>query len=200
MAIPPLAVELSAEELGKYYTRILQAVTIPVILQDASGYLGHSLPVETQLRLFEEFSDRVLFKPEAKPVGSMISQLRAATLGRAEIFDGSAGVSLVDNYRRGVVGTMPGADVAKAIVGLWRALEVGDEPRTAKLAGLVTALASLQTSLDAYLAVEKHLLVKQGIFRNAVVRGPIGWVFDEATRGEVDRLFDELMKAIAGLC
>jgi hypothetical protein len=55
---------------------------------------------------------------------------------------------------------------------------------------------ALQTSLDAYLAVEKHLLVRQGVFRSPRVRGPVGYALDDATRAEVDRLFDRLQAAL----
>jgi 4-hydroxy-tetrahydrodipicolinate synthase len=57
---------------------------------------------------------------------------------------------------------------------------------------------SLQTSLDAFLAVEKHLLVRQGVFRSERVRGPVGYVLDAETRREVDRLFDRLLEAAEG--
>jgi hypothetical protein len=44
--------------------------------------------------------------------------------------------------------------------------------------------------------VEKHLLVRQGIFKNEIARGPRGFTLDPETRAEVDRLFDLLMAAI----
>ncbi len=49
---------------------------------------------------------------------------------------------------------------------------------------------ALQTNLDAFLAIEKYLLVKQGIFTNTHVRGPVGFILDDETCHEVDRLFD----------
>ena len=69
---------------------------------------------------------------------------------------------------------------------------------TAKADGIhgpLAAIVSMQTSLDAFLAVEKHLLVRQGIFKNTLVRGPVGFHLDEETKREVDRLFDRLMVA-----
>ena len=53
----------------------------------------------------------------------------------------------------------------------------------------------MQISLDAFLAVEKHLLVRQGIFKNTLVRGPVGFCLDEETKREVDRQFDRLITA-----
>ena len=53
----------------------------------------------------------------------------------------------------------------------------------------------MQTSLDGFLAVEKHLLARQGVFRSEQVRGPVGFQLDEPARREVDRLFDLLLSA-----
>jgi 4-hydroxy-tetrahydrodipicolinate synthase len=191
MAIPPVAVAVGEEELVRYYERIIRATTLPVVVQDASGYVGRPMPIAMQARLMNEFgADRVLFKPEATPIGPRLSALRDGTDGKARIFEGTGGIALVDSHRRGVVGTMPGADLIKGIVALWHALEAKDERRAYALSLPISSLVAVQNSLDAFLAIEKYLLVKQGIFKNTIVRGPVGYTMDEETRREVDRLFD----------
>lgn len=196
MAIPPVSIGLGEAELLAYYTRILQATHLPLIVQDASGYVGKPMPIAMQARLLDEHGpERVLYKPEASPIGPKLSELRDATQGRARIFEGTGGIALVDSYQRGIVGTMPGADFIRALVPLWRALRAGDRERADRIHGPLAVLVSMQTSLDAFLAVEKHLLVRQGIFRNEIVRGPVGFRLDPETRREVDRLFDRLMEA-----
>src|SRR5690606_13268330 len=107
-----------------------------------------------------------LFKPEATPIGPKLSALRDATSGKARVFEGTGGIALVDSYRRGIVGTMPGADLISGIVALWKALEAGDERRIYELSLPISSIVAIQNSLDAFLAVEKYLLVKQGVFRN----------------------------------
>lgn len=196
MAIPPVSVGIGEGELHGYYTRILQAVRIPVIVQDASGYVGRPMSIGLQARLLDQFGpERVLYKPEASPIGPKLSELREATGGRAQVFEGTGGIALVDSFKRGIVGTMPGADLIRALVPLWRALQAGDAAKADRIHGPLAALISMQTSLDAFLAVEKHLLVREGIFKNTLVRGPVGFRLDDETRREVDRLFDRLMEA-----
>lgn len=196
MAIPPVSVALGEGELVAYYRRILQSIRIPVIVQDASGYVGRPMAIGPQARLLDEFGpERVLFKPEATPIGPRLSELREATGGRARVFEGTGGIALVDSFRRGIAGTMPGADLIRALVPLWRALAAGDAATADRIHGPLAALISLQPSLDAFLAVEKHLLVRQGIFQNTLVRGPVGFQLDAETRHEVDRLFDRLIEA-----
>lgn len=198
MAIPPVSIGVGREELVRYYRHILGAIYIPVIVQDASGYVGRPMPVDTQAALLDEFGpERILYKPEATPLGPNLSALRDATGGRARVFEGSGGITLVDSYRRGVVGTMPGADLIDGLVALWNALQTGDDAKIYPLSLPVCGLVSLQTGLDGFLAVEKYLLVKQGIFRNTIIRGPVAFKLDEETRREVDRLFDILMQAVA---
>ncbi|HOW70665.1 MAG TPA: dihydrodipicolinate synthase family protein [Phycisphaerae bacterium] len=196
MAIPPVSIAAMESEVLRYYDRILEAVDIPVVVQDASGYVGRPMPVDLLVRMQRAFGSRVLFKPEATPIGPRLSALREATGGEAAVFEGSGGIALVDSYRRGIVGTMPGAELIEALVALWRALVAGDEQRTYRLSLPLSSLIGMQSGLDGFLAVEKYLLVKQGVFRNTLVRGPVGFMLDEETRAEVDRLFDQLMAAV----
>lgn len=199
MAIPPVSVALGEDQLLAYYRRIIEAVQIPVIVQDASGYVGRPMSIPMQARLLEEYGpDRVLYKPEASPIGPRLSQLREATAGKARVFEGTGGIALVDSFRRGVVGTMPGADLIRGIVPLWKALESGNQTRADRIHGPLSALISIQTGLDAFLAVEKHLLLRQGVFRNTRVRGPVSFELDPETRAEVDRLFDRMIEAVEG--
>ncbi|MGH7214080.1 MAG: dihydrodipicolinate synthase family protein [Tepidisphaeraceae bacterium] len=198
MAIPPVSIGVGESELRKYFERILKAIKIPVIVQDASGYVGRPMPVEFQAGLFNEYGHRVMFKPEATPIGPRLTALRDATAGKASVFEGTGGIALVDSFRRGIVGTMPGADLIKAIVALWRALVAGDDRRAYQVWLPLGALVGMQNSLDAFLSIEKYLLVKQGVFKNTLVRGPVAYTTDEATRAEVDRLFDLIIRAVEG--
>jgi 4-hydroxy-tetrahydrodipicolinate synthase len=55
----------------------------------------------------------------------------------------------------------------------------------------------LQAGLDGFLAVEKHLMVKRGLFASARRRKPYGWELDTETAAEVDRLFALLQAALS---
>lgn len=198
MAVPPISVAPLGDEVVRYFERIVRAVAIPVVVQDASGYVGRPIGPANMVRLLDEFGpERVLFKPEAAPLGPQLSALRDAAGGRARVLEGSGGIALLDNYRRGIVGTMPGSDLIIGIVAMWRALERGDEEAAYRVSLPLSSLVTLQAGLDGFLAIEKHLLVKQGVFRNAVVRGPVGYRLDDETRSEVDRLFQMVLEACA---
>ncbi|SPT51479.1 dihydrodipicolinate synthase family protein [Actinomadura madurae] len=195
MAIPPLATACDDDELFRYYAGIFDAVGIPVVVQDASGYLGRPLSIELQARLLRDYGDRALFKPEAQPIGPRLSALRDATDGSARVYEGTGGLALVDSFTRGIAGTMPGPDICWALVALWKALETGDAALVDALNGPLSALVSIQNSLDSFVSVQKHLLRRQGVLSHTYSRGPVGYLVDPETEREVDRRFDVLAEA-----
>ncbi|MCR1781879.1 dihydrodipicolinate synthase family protein [Nocardioides carbamazepini] len=195
MAIPPVSINVDDAALHEYFSAILDSCTLPLVVQDASGYVGRPLSIALQADLLATYGDRVYFKPEAAPIGPRLSALRDATLGQARIFEGTGGSALVDSYRRGIVGTMPGAEVCWAIQALWNALESEDWDLVYRLSGPLTGLVALQSGIDGFVAVEKHFLVNQGVLRSSRVRGPSGFSLDKETAAEADRLFAQLAVA-----
>lgn len=201
MAIPPVATRLDSAATRQYFASIAKSISIPLIVQDASGYVGAAIDLDVYRRLLDEFgTERIFFKPEASPLGPNLSRLRDATDGQARIFEGSGGINLVDCYRRGITGTIPGMDLLDGIVALWRALECADETRIYEISFPLCALVALQlqAGLDGFLAIEKYLLKERGILDSTAQVQPVGWQLDRETREEVDRLFARLQLAIHG--
>ena len=200
MATPPISSRVSEAGLITYFRTLADGVNVPLIVQDASGYVGQSIPMRVYTELLDRYGpEKILFKPEASPVGPNLSALRDATGGAARIFEGSGGIFLIDSFRRGIAGTMPGMEVVDGIVAIWQALAGGDEAfayRAAHPIGAMVAL-QLQAGLDGFLAIEKHLLVKRGLFPSTRRRGPYNWELDAETAAEVDRLFDQLQVVLA---
>lgn len=195
MAVPPLHVMLDAHDLLAHFGEIVSATTIPVVIQDASGYVGQSIPLRVYRELLDSFGPRILFKPEAQPVGQRLSELLAATDGRASVFEGMGGAALLETFPRGLIGTMPGSEVCWAVRALWDALAAGDVDRAETISLPLIALIALQVNLDAFIAVEKHLLVKQGVFERTTSRAPVGYHLDDITAERVDRYFQRLRMA-----
>jgi len=199
MAVPPLTSRLSEAHLIDHFRAIADAISIPVIVQDASGYIGQSIPIGACVKLLERYGpEKIQFKPEAAPNGPTLSALRDATSGKARIFEGSGGIFLIDSFRRGIAGTMPGLELLDGIVAVWRALKRGDETVAYRTYFPVCAIVALQmqAGLDGFLAVEKYLMVKRGLFSSARRRRPYGWELDAETAAEVDRLFARLQETL----
>jgi dihydrodipicolinate synthase/N-acetylneuraminate lyase len=197
MAIPPVHVGLPDASLVEYYAAIMQATAIPLVVQDASGYVGRPMSPAVLVRLYDMFGNRVYAKPEAVPIGPSISAIREATQGHVRVFEGAGGSALTDTFRRGIDGTMPAADVCWAVRAIWDALEAGDDETAYRVSGPLCALISLQTELDAFVAIEKHLLCRQHVISSRRQRGPLGYIPDDQTLAEADRLFDRLAAAVS---
>ena len=200
MAIPPISTRLPVAAVRDYFIALADGVGIPIIVQDASSYVGQPIPIPVCVELLRRFgADKILFKPEASPIGPNLSALRDATGGEARIFEGSGGVCLVDSFRRGISGTMPGVEFLPAVVALWQALARRDDDAAYRLYFPLCALVSLQlqAGLDGFLAVEKYVLHRRGLFTTDRRRTPNAWSLDDETRAELDRLLERLDAALA---
>jgi dihydrodipicolinate synthase/N-acetylneuraminate lyase len=197
MATPPSAFAATADEVKNYYVKIIEAVSIPVIVQDASNYLGKPIELSTYVELIDTYgNERVQFKPEAKPVKERLQELNKISDNRAKVFEGQGGIDLLDTHPLGVVGTMPGAEVPWALVGLWKALNEQNMDRAKAIHNPLSKLISFQTTLDAYVAIEKYLLVKQGVLTNMNQRGPVGYKLTPEVAKEIDRAYEELAEVV----
>jgi len=197
MATPPSAFAATAAEVKNYYVKIIEAVSIPVIVQDASNYLGKPIELSTYVELIDTYgNERVQFKPEAKPVRERLQELNKISDNRAKVFEGQGGIDLLDTHPLGVVGTMPGAEVPWALVALWKALNEQKMEHAKAIHNPLSKLISFQTTLDAYVAIEKYLLVKQGVLTNMNQRGPVGYKLTPEVAKEIDKAYEELSAVV----
>lgn len=199
MAIAPISTALPDAAVQTYYETIAESIALPVVVQDASSYVGKALSLDVYVRLLDKFGpEKILFKPEAAPIGPNLSALRDRTGGKARVYEGSGGILLIDSFRRGIAGTMPGMEFLDGIVPLWKALARGDDETAYRLYYPICALVALQlqAGLDGFLAIEKYVLHKRGLFATDRRREPFAWSLDDETRQEVDRLMERLSAEI----
>ena len=57
----------------------------------------------------------------------------------------------------------------------------------------------MQAGLDGFLAIEKYVLKKRGLFETDRRRKPYSWELDEETRLELERLLVRLDEALASV-
>jgi dihydrodipicolinate synthase/N-acetylneuraminate lyase len=197
MATPPSAFAATADEVKNYYVKIIEAVAIPVIVQDASNYLGKPIELSTYVELIDTYgNERVQFKPEAKPVKERLEELNKISGNRAKVFEGQGGIDLLDTHPLGVVGTMPGSEVPWALVALWKALNEQNLSLAQSIHTPLAKLISFQTTLDAYVSIEKYLLVKQGVLTNMNQRGPVGYKLTSEVEREIDKAYEDLAAVV----
>ncbi len=197
MATPPAIFPATSDEIYTYYSEIIEAVKIPLIVQDASNYMGQPLDLVLYGNLIENYgTERVQFKPEAKPVKERVAALQEIANGQARIFEGQSGIDLLDTHPLGLVGTMPGGEIPWAIIKLWNALESNNLVLAKSIHNLVSQIVAFQQNIDGYVAVEKYLLVKQGIFESVRQRGPVRTILSSEVKIEIDQIFEKLVKLV----
>jgi 4-hydroxy-tetrahydrodipicolinate synthase len=94
------------------------------------------------------------------------------------------------------MGTMPGGEIPWAIIKLWDCLESNDLELAQSIHDLISQLVAFQQNIDGYVAVEKYLLVKQGIFDSTRQRGPVRTILSSQVKNDIDQIFEKLVKVV----
>lgn len=188
MIMPPPGVG-GAEARG-YFRAISDAVRLPIFIQDTA-----STPVPGALaRRIAEESERVRYiKVECPPMPARMADTVSQVAGRLVVFGGAGGSYLLEELRRGSVGTMPFASQPEAFVRIWDAYQAGDVAGArAVFERYILPVHRLGgAAAGAYYHVHKELLRRRGVIATAHVRGPIA-PLDDLTRRELDELIAEL--------
>ncbi|ANN21677.1 dihydrodipicolinate synthase family protein [Amycolatopsis orientalis] len=195
LVMHPATVALDDDGMVDYYSQVIEAVDIPVLVFHAPNLAKRPLTINAQVRLLERYGEeRVMFKPEAQPTPPRVSALRDATAGRARIFEGDGGMMLLDSHRRGLAGVIPATEIAEITVTLWRLLHEGRRRDAERLGHpLAYLMCHMLNSTDHYLALAKRFLKERGLIRSTHVRGPSRHVVDDETWAETYRTYTDLL-------
>lgn len=170
MATPPGA-GFSAGEVIGYYQAIADAAELPVVIQDVN-----TAPVPAPLiRRIAERVERVRYaKVESSPQPSQILAAAEAGGELVAIIGGAAGQFLMEELRRGAIGTMPWPSLPRPFVAVWNLWRSGD-PAGARTLFETTVAPLLRVpafSLGAGHRLHKEVLRRQGVIASAAVRRP----------------------------
>jgi len=181
------------DALFAYFSDVVSAVDLPVVVQDAPGMVGVEIPAPILVRLARDLEAVVALKIEAEPSAPKVGAIAAELSGEAAVLGGGHGRDLVHELERGADGTMPGPGVADAFVAI-RALHVAGRRAEARAAyaRLLPLIVLAVRSLDTFLFVEKEILRRRGVISSARLRLPA--VPPEAALvAELDALLAELV-------
>jgi dihydrodipicolinate synthase/N-acetylneuraminate lyase len=179
---PPFTSGLAGAELAGYFRAVAGSVDLPVMLQDASVYLGAALSPELVRRLAEQEANIRHVKIEAGPEET--ARWVAGVGPDVRVFTGDAGAYLLPCLRAGAVGNIPAVELADRLVAAYEAEGAGDtaaaESHFRPL--LPYLLFALQGGIDHCNAATKATLVRRGVLARAGLRAPapdFGPLFDE---------------------
>jgi len=201
IAMPPWAVKLgSAALITTYYRAIAHAAGLPVIIQNADGPLGSSLPAALVTEICGSITGEWYVKEEKNPQGHSVSELInrrcPAILG---VFSGASAVYLVSEHRRGVCGNMPGCVLPDVDARMWNLLEAGQVDEARRIQAAKAAFESCLTSIGHF-GIRKEVLRRRGVLTTGTASRSLGpLAVDEVDAAELDYAMELIAPYLARL-
>jgi len=191
MLLPPFFLGPSAAAIVAHVEAVLDAVSVPVIVQYAPVQTGVRIEAEVWASLHAARPNLALIKVEAQPPGPYVSAISATSSGALGSLIGYAGVQLPDALRRGALGVQPGCSFTEVYVELMRLWDMGDEPGFTLLHKRLLPFTSYwMQGVELIVQAEKSILRRRGLIAGDYCRRP-GYVMDGEERRMIDRFLDE---------
>ena len=117
--------------LIEFFGAVADSVDCPIAIQNAPEFLGIGLSPADLLALNAAHPNVTVVKAEstALTVAGVVTEIA----GRMKVFNGRAGFELLDNFRAGVDGMIPGTETIDLQVAIERAMRAGDEIKAEQL-------------------------------------------------------------------
>jgi len=179
IAMPPYvrARPLSEEIIFDYYQGISDAGKIPIFIQNYVPPVGTDLGSEFLLKLCREIEWVQYIKEETIPSTLKMQNLFDANDGSCKgVMGGSGCRYLIEEYRRGSCGNMPGCHVTDVCVALWNALEKGNNDLSMHIYKDMAPLFFYETQLSG---TYKEVLKRRGIISCSASRNSSNKPLDE---------------------
>lgn len=162
------------------------------MFQYAPEQTGVAIAPEILAGLAAKHQNLAYFKIECKPPGAYIAALSKLLPADRKIFVGNAGFQMIEGFRRGAYGVMPGPSMPDVYRKIWDALLAGDDAEAQRVHDKLNALLNhIRQNVEMIIHYEKEILRRRGFITSAYCRHP-GYVADPVA----DRLFDELYRMI----
>ncbi|AQZ63612.1 4-hydroxy-tetrahydrodipicolinate synthase [[Actinomadura] parvosata subsp. kistnae] len=190
MVLPPYLVKPSGAQLVDFYGAVAERAGIDVMVQDAPGATGVSMP-ESLIVELSKLDGVTSVKVEAPPTAPKVGAVAAGVPDGFAVFGGQNALFCLEEYALGAIGTMPACeftDLLAPVLADWAA------GRTAQArAGHARLLPLIRFGMQPGLAwaVHKEVLVRRGLITSATVRSPAR-PLDRHTRILLDALMAEL--------
>jgi dihydrodipicolinate synthase/N-acetylneuraminate lyase len=194
IAMPPYVKrgDLPEEVIFDYYVSISDAGELPIFIQNYVPPIGTDMSAEFLLRLCREIENVHYIKEETVPSTIKLTAISEGNDGVVKgVFGGSGGRYLIEEYRRGSDGNMPGCHVTDVVVALWNALESGDEERATHIYKEMAPLFFYEAQLPG---TYKEVLYRRGVI-DCPVRRNSGMLLDDIA----SKYLDDVMKALEPL-
>jgi dihydrodipicolinate synthase/N-acetylneuraminate lyase len=198
MVTPPRTMRLPSSEIVDYYSRLCDAVPLPVMLQDAD-FTGAGLPADLFASLSQRHQNFLFAKLEIIMPGQKCAEIIERTEGRVQVIYGLGGIAMMDGLFRGASAFMPGAALLEVYLRTYDLYGNGHQAEAdALFSRLIPYLAFALQHLELAVGMEKRVMAKRGIIPSARMRHP-SLRFDPASESQIEAYVDRAI-ALAQEC
>jgi len=173
MVLPPFFLKPGGGELTKHIEALCDAVSIPVMLQYAPEQTGVAIPPEALASIGERHENLRYYKIECKPPGAYISRLLELLGGNGDIFIGNAGFQMIEGFKRGAVGVMPGPSMFDVYRTIYDHIVNNEQVEAMAIHEKLNAMLNhIRQNVEMIIRYEKKILKRRGLIKSDYCRSP----------------------------
>lgn len=185
--------ESSEEIIFDYYRKISDAAKMPIFIQNYMPPIGTNMSAEFLLKLCRQIEHVEYIKEETIPSTIKLTEIiQGDKDGSCKgVFGGAGGRFLIEEYRRGSAGNMPGCHVTDVLVAFWNALEEDDDERATYIYKEMAPLFFFEHQLPG--------CYKEVLYRRGVIDCPLKRNGKMPLDKISSKYLDEILKALEPL-
>ena len=185
LSAPPLT-RPNDDAVRRHYLRVAEAVPeLPVVIQDLPT-LGVWMSAELIGRMASDVPNLRVVKLEEEPTAPKVGRLLAAN-PELRVLGGLGGEMLIEELRRGAVGTMTGFGYPEVLVAIMRDWRAGNEQAAVERFHRWMPLIRFENQQLLNLPIRKRIYMRRGAIASDKLRAP-GPVLDQQTIADLDDL------------
>ena len=191
MIAPPSFNGVDQSEVKKYFINTAENINIPIFMQDV---FDTPISPEMAVQLSNEHPNLKYLKVEVAPTIPRFNKLKELSQNGIPIpFGGMGGIFMIEEMRRGSVGTMPVCAFPEMFVKVFNLWEEGKKVEAEEyFHNYVPLIRTLGQGLGIWNWLPKYILKKRGIFNHFNARQP-SLKPDSDQLYEIDRMLERLI-------
>ena len=190
MLAPPALAKPNDAAVVTHYLAVAESIAIPVVVQDHPASSGVHMTVEVLTTIAERAPSCRVVKLEDEPSPPKIGRLLAARPD-LRVLGGLGAIMLLEELRRGAVGTMTGFGFPELLVEIVDRFRAGDEAGARATFHRVMPLIRFENQPGLNLAIRKHIYRRRGAIAFERLRAP-GPALDAGTIADLDAILESV--------
>lgn len=191
MLMPPSHLKGDIEAIGRLYEDVAQAVSAPIILQNAPPPFGPALSVDVVLSLVSANPRIAYVKEETLPSGQRISHLKNHAPSHLKgLFGGAGGRYIMGEMARGITGSMPSCECTEIHVAIYDAYARGDAKEARRIFNRLVPLLNFAGVFRS--SAVKEVLRERGVLECAARRSSKNPELDNDDRKELAAILADM--------